>query len=644
MWGALAGVLLYGVAFILVRGILRRGAILFITVLLAGGVILFSLLLPEPDKYRRLDVAFKRSAAKKESGRAVEKHSLNHESRRCVPARFGDSFTMPVPGQGRIYFGVGLPRIPFAEGKFTLDVFYVHDSGRREQLASKEYGLQRSNWHDLYIDVPPGYTGRAIVLQGYFSDPADNSRVPASYRFYLTDPHLVKSSDRPDVIIALVDTLRADHVGAIGGPEDVTPCLDRLASRGLVFTRAFSQSSFTPPSVASMFTSRVPHQLGLKKQNYLPEKAYTMAERFREHGYITGAVSSNWIISPESNFDQGFDSFVLHPEPLRSYYGRSAAWVTDEAIDWLSKEDRSPAFLYLHYSDPHIPYLAPLGHMVDHSQLGFSDYFRLLPAEVSLAAYLNAPFIGKFKSSLAMKESYLNAYKSLYSAEVRYWDNEFDRLLKYLAKSGRMDQTLLIITSDHGEEFLEHGFYLHGFTLYNEVIHVPLVLSGPNLPGRRVDRVVQLADIFPTLEDMLGWEKTSDVTGRSLLNLLQGKQWEDRAYSHLYPLKSSPAISVELPSYYDDRPMSCFSMINGQWKIIEYRHNNTGKRQYKLYNLAQDFNEQEDLSRKSPRRLERQKRIFHNYLEGLPHAVPPEERKISPELVETIRSLGYLQD
>lgn len=644
MWGALTGVLLYGATFILVRWILRRGAVLFITVLLAGGVILFSFLLPEPDKYRRLDVDFTRSAAKKESGRAVEKHSLNHESRRCVPVRFGNSVNMPVPGRGRIYFGVGLPRIPFAEGKFTLDVFLVHASGRREKLASKEYGLQRSRWHDLYIDVPPGYTGRAILLHGYFSDPADKSRVPASYRFYLTDPHLVKSSERPDVIIVLVDTLRADHVGALGGPEDITPHLDRLASRGLVFTQTFSQSSFTPPSVASMFTSRMPHQLGIKNQNYLPEKAYTMAERFREQGYITGAVSSNWIISPESNFDQGFDSFVLHPAPMRSYYGRSAAWLTDEAIDWLSKENRRPAFLYLHYSDPHIPYLAPLGHMADHSRLRFADYFRLLPAELSLAAYLNAPFIGSFKSSLAMKESYLNAYKSLYSAEVRYWDAEFDRLLKFLANSGRMDRTLLIITSDHGEEFLEHGYYLHGFTLYNEVIHVPLVLSGPNLRGRRVDRVVQVADIFPTLEDMLGWEKTADITGRSLLNLLQGKHWKDRAYSQLYPLKSSPAIAIKLPSYYDDRPMSCFSMINRDWKLIEYRHDNTGERQYRLYNLANDSHEQDELSAARPGQLEQQKRIFHNYLEGLPRPVPPEERKISPELADTIKSLGYLQD
>jgi len=645
-YGAGAGIFLFLMSFTIVCFVLRRGPFLFSFVLLILAVLVYPVLLPEPDSCRKLDVAFTRTAAKKEQGPAMQKRSLNHESRRCIPVKFGDSLKFPVTQEGSYYLGLGLPRIPFAEGNFVLKVYYIKASGRREKLIEEKYSLDRSRWHDLYIK-PPGYSpGDVIVLQGGFSDPDDRARVPSSYRFYLTEPHLTRTDKSLNVILILVDTLRADRLGVLGGPENISPFFDGLADRGLLFSHAFSQSSFTPPSVASMFTSRMPQNLGMREQNYLPEKAFTMAERFREQGYVTGAVSSNWIISPESNFDQGFDSFVLHPQPLVSYYWDSASWVTDEAIEWLSRKKGGASFLYLHYSDPHIPYLAPFGKMVDHSKLEPAEYLSLPGAEASLAAYLNAPLAGSFKKTLAMRESYSNAYESLYNAEVRYWDEEFGRLLKFLESSGRRDDTLLIITSDHGEEFLEHGYYLHGFTLYNEVIHVPLLLAGPKVPGGRVKRTVQVADIFPTLEELLEWRKTPEVVGRSLVPLMEGGQWTDRAFAQLYPLGSSEAISLPPPEdFYDEEgSWTIFAMIDNNWKLIEFRHGDGKRVKRKLFHLDQDPAEQKDLSNFRPERLNHERSLLNDYLDGLPPPLAPEKRKISTELVDTMKALGYIQD
>ncbi len=642
--GAGTGVFFYIVLFFTVKIVLLRGTVTFIAVLLLFSVLIYPVLLPEADVSRQMDTAFRRTGPQGDHGPPFQKRSLNHESRRCVAAEFGKSLQLPFEGNGRLYFGVGLPRIPNAEGDFVLRAFYVHDSGRRQKLLEQKYELTKSAWYDVDVDISSSFSKGSLSVRGEFSDPDDKVRVPSSYRFYLTEPHLISPDKETNVILVLVDTLRADRTGTLSGRKDITPQLDDAASGGLVFTSAFSQSSFTPPSVASMFTGRMPHQLGIREQNYLPEKAITIAERFREHGYVTGAVSSNLIISPDSNFDQGFDSFRFHPQPLLSYYWNSAERVTNEAIDWLGLNEGRPSFLYLHYSDPHIPYLAPWGNMVDHSTLESGDYFSIPSAEVSLAAYLNAPLIGRWKESFAMQRSYRKVYESLYNAEVKYWDEQFGRIIHYLSESGCGEDTLVIVTSDHGEEFLEHDYYLHGFTLYNEVIHVPLFMWGPDVPEKRLDRVVQVADIFSTLEDMLGWTATPKVADRSLKKLWNGGTWEDRAFAHLFPLSSSKAISLSLPPYYDDKPLSFFSMIHNDWKLIEYRYGDPGKRSYELFNLADDFSEQNDMSRSAPERLNHSRELLHDYLDGLPGPVPPEERKISPELLETIKSLGYLQE
>ncbi len=628
--------------------LLVRGTSWFAAALAVISVPVYMLLLPGPDNWRELDVTFEKAGRDAAEARPYKKMSLNSESRRCRAIEFGRALSLRIPYKEghRLHFGLGLPRMPHAKDGFNLEVSLAGRRGSARTIMSKNYGLDKSRWQDVFIDLEHGLEkGGLMRVRGSFADPRDMDRVPARYSFFLTSPRLVVSGAGPgNVVFILVDTLRADKLGSYGGAEGSSPAFDRLAEKGVLFTRAFSQSSWTPPSVAAILTGRLPHQLGLKPHNYLPEGAFTLAERFAREGWLTASVSSNRIISPESNFDQGFDTFMFHPRTMVSYFWDSAEWVTNSATTWFSRHPGVPKFLYLHYSDPHIPYLAPLGHAVVAESMSASDFVKLPLAVASLGAYLNAPLLGRYKQALSMRASYRDAYLGLYNGEVNYWDLWLGRLLSGLEQSGELDRTTIVITSDHGEEFLEHGFYLHGYTLYNEVIHVPLLIVASRLgEGEKVEQVVQTVDIFPTLENLFGWEHAPRVFGRSLTALFESDgTWDDLAFSHVHPITEFEAIALPRPGHLDDPPLDCFALIRGDWKLIQLSNGREGKKELELFNIDKDFQERVDLAGGLPGKLEEMKRAMEDLQEGLPEPIPPVKRKPSPELIKMLKSLGYL--
>ncbi len=386
---------------------------------------------------------------------------------------------------------------------------------------------------------------------------------------FLRHDHYFKlGGPRPHVVIFLVDALRADHLGCYGHPVHTSPFIDRLAGKGVVFESCRSQAPWTMPSVASLLTSLYPsahkavafpsaqqaktgRDTGL--YDILPEQVMTLAEVFKDNGYRTACFSTNRWIDPVFGFHQGFDDFFalaksmppgpdgkpvivlnlpadyLH-EKLLNYLLETAP---EEWERWLERIGiyQKPLFLYLHYMDVHGPYRppAPFTDM-------FDDFYSALPdRELSQQDIDRMDYLYQDNDSL-------NFYLSRYDAQIRFLDREMEGMINLLDDKDLLSPSLMLFVSDHGESFGEHGVFDHGNTLYEEEIHVPLIMWGTASfpPGTRVSEPAQVIDIGPTLLDALGIRCPGQFEGKSLLAAIRGDiepgriSWSEK-YSHGRP-------------------------------------------------------------------------------------------------------------
>jgi arylsulfatase A-like enzyme len=304
----------------------------------------------------------------------------------------------------------------------------------------------------------------------------------------------------PNVIVYVVDCLRADHVGAFGYPLPTTPSLDALARDSVLLSDLNACAAWTKPSTACLFTSLLPtYHRARTVDDALPRERTTLAELFQAAGYRTLAWVANPVIDPALFlFNQGFDRW----SDLRSLRERSggthvnalepdAAEITQAVVPWLRAHRDESFFLYLHSLDLHFGY-------------------RPRP-----------PFDRQFVSP---QSAGIERERQLYDNEVAYNDREIGRLLAALQQLGLYDDTVVFVTSDHGEEFGEHGSTRHGKTLYQELLHIPgiLKLPGSAHAGRRVEAAVSNIDVAPTLLDAAGVEIPAAFQGRSLLPVVRG--------------------------------------------------------------------------------------------------------------------------
>ncbi len=271
----------------------------------------------------------------------------------------------------------------------------------------------------------------------------------------------------PSVLLVTIDTLRADHVGAYGDAQAHTPTLDALAAGGATFEQAMASVPLTLPSHTSILTGLYPPHHGVRHNAVfrLDESVETIAERFQKGGYATGAVIGADVLSHSFGLAKGFDQYDDHVAGARAgeagFAERKATAVTDAALAWLLQEPR-PFFLWVHYYDVHAKYDPPEPYR---SQAG----------------------------------------RSLYDGEVAYVDHELGRVLAALREQGRLANTVVAVTADHGEGLGEHGEPSHSYLIYDSVLHVPLILQGPGVPaGARIERVVSNVGLAPTLLALAG--------------------------------------------------------------------------------------------------------------------------------------------
>ncbi len=330
----------------------------------------------------------------------------------------------------------------------------------------------------------------------------------------------VPGADAPLVVVYLVDTLRADHTGVHGYERPTTPELDAFAEDAVVFDQAIVHSSWTKPSVASILTSLLPGQhRAVQLRDALDESNVTLAQRLDEHGWATGAAIANSVIyGAESAFDRGFDSFVgLHTDDDRRSKLVDADVVVDAALAWERSRQGLPTFLYVHTMDPHVPYTPPPP---------FDRMFEPHPTDAHPARDPRTDFLEPLDRERMVAQ---------YDGEIAYGDREFGRFLKALKDAGVYDDALIVFVADHGEEFLDHGRWLHGRSVFDELVRVPLVLKlpGNRHAGRRVARQVQGVDIVPTIMEALELPLPAGLAGQPLQRAIEDEVPERAALSEI---------------------------------------------------------------------------------------------------------------
>jgi arylsulfatase A-like enzyme len=420
------------------------------------------------------------------------------------------------------------------------------------------------------------------------------------------------------MLLYVIDTLRADHLGYHGDPYAFTPHMDRFAGEGTVFTRAYASSSWTRASMASLFTGVQPLRHGTEgRRDSLPANISVLPELLRDAGYRTAFIATNPNVSSFFGFGRGFDEMIeLYSRPssegeiLPEELITKSDEVTRHAIEWM-KTAPQPFFLAILTIDPHLPYTAPPR---------FMDAARKSTARDSRDRRFR-----KFRR--ARRERRLD-YDLGYRAEIALNDESFGSLLEWMRESSLLDETVVVLTADHGEEFWEHGHLQHGKNLFEEVLHVPLVVrhaGSPLLrPGQRIERPVRNIDAMPTLLEIAGIASPPELDATSLI----GDSAPDD--SHIYAKLRLDGFDME-------------AIYEHPWKLVLDRGSGTEA----LFDLEKDPDEYAPIPEAGSQVASAARRRLRGAIEMLPHPVRGGAEAAPEDLPEEARraleALGYLQ-
>ncbi len=429
-----------------------------------------------------------------------------------------------------------------------------------------------------------------------------------------------ESDSRPSatrgVLLISIDTLRADHLGYHGYDRDTSPFVDSLAQRGVIFDNAYVQLPGTLPSHMSIFTGLYPGEHGVyPPAGVLSPEIETLPEAFLRSGYRTAGFTEGGYVHGGYGFDRGFEEFSHEARKLETDVERTL----ERGLAFLrGLEEDERFFLFLHTYVVHDPYFPP------------DEYLeRFWPGpkpEAFRATGRNFAAFNRGENTITPEA--LEFYRASYDASIRYADDVLKSFFAELSQLGLDRDLTVVFTSDHGEEFLEHGRMAHG-QIYRETLHVPLFFLHPALEARRAASVVQSIDIAPTLYEIAGIAPRTRASGRSLIPLLSGHQVADlEAYSENFNRRRRSLVVRQ-----GDRLYQLIHWIG--------RSSASKSKAPELYDLSADPRGSNNLARKRPA-------IVDNgilRLEGYDHRPRSsvEERDLDPELEERLKALGYLQ-
>jgi len=420
------------------------------------------------------------------------------------------------------------------------------------------------------------------------------------------------------LVLITVDTLRADHVSAYGYDRPTTPAIDAFAARSILFERAYSAAASTAPALASLMTSLYPHEHGVLETFgfSLAAEHTTLAERLQAAGFRTAAVLGIGVLMPNRKLDQGFESYSSTAYTNERYW-LSAREVTDAALRWLDRNARDsdePFFLWIHYFEPHQPY-------------------EIVPAEFR-TRFVATPSAHPQLRGLEPGSRWHSYYKERidgYDGALAYVDSEIGRLFSALGDSGILDDSMIVLTADHGETLGEHHQHGHVFGLWEPIVRVPLVVSVPGVAPGRVRERVELVDVMPTALAELGVPPKSDRLRGRILPLRRhenGPPWSR------FPLGERP---VHAETWFEGTRVGM--RIEDRFKTV-LTQGPAGVSEIRAYDLEADPGEEVDVGGALPDAARREQALREWMRKGLgaPGLIERE-----PGEAEMLRALGYLE-
>ena len=457
----------------------------------------------------------------------------------------------------------------------------------------------------------------------------------------------------PNIFFFLVDTFRFERLHCFGNPRELSNTLDAMFSESVNFTRAYSQSSWTKPSVASLFTGLYPHQHGaLKFDSGLSRELVTYTEVFREYGYDTAAFSANIIVSPHTGMDHGFEYFHYNYGQYmfkRTVYGayisvllksvskhavsdrrgasEEAKSVFERVEKWIAGHGENPFMAYIHLMDLHGPY-APPKKYVDMFLADDAPSADFKELKEELLKYADNESFFRPEAHIKMSDPRLVALRDLYDAQIAYLDDQFEMIFEKMKRKGLFENSIIVIAGDHGEDFGDHGHVLHGNHVYNTLIRVPFMIRFPNNEyAKEIEAPISLFDAFPTIAEYIDMPVPKGLEAVSRLEeVVTGKG----------------SVSGPVHSHYRKKISLKETVLNSKWKLIRSRNIIPNRTMYELFDMERDFYEDENLSDKNDEIVKKMVAELDEIKKKKKHAKPVRV-DMNSEMKEKLRQLGYVK-
>ncbi len=567
------------------------------------------------------------------------------EYRQAVYAHSPSTITyeVRVPDRGRLHFGLGI-----AERNKPV-TFRVLAGGESKILTSTTLD-DPDRWVDVTVDLA-AFAGRTTKLV------FETSSSAAGAVGLWANPLLANDGPkrRPNVLVYLVCSLRPDHTSLYGYFRDTTPFLKKLGAAGVVFDEAQAQAAWTKASVPSLMTSLYSYTHGLQQDNdTIPPGSTTLAKQLRAAGYVTASVVTNPFVGRVSGLDRGFDYLMEYPVVHRQRTdeadrGTDSAALNKVIMPWLEQHRDEPFFLYAHTTDPHAPFRPPKGYEEKWANPTETEKFnRNYRMAFDKRQYGGGAVFTResIRARGLDPDRFLQQAIDRYDGEIAFCDHSFEQLTGKLKDLGILDNTLIVVVSDHGEEFWDHGFTAHGHSLYRELVHAVMLFWNPKLlpVPRRVVETVQLIDVAPTILELTGAPPKGILQGTSLAPLLQGTTFQRKG-----PVMSSKLSHAHArpDGFIPENRTTSFAIWQDRWKMI-YRENAAAAhvREVELYDRTKDPAEQNDLAPRSPEEVKRLMAEIRQWIDAQNEVRKllgaGGKSKLDPQAIERLRSLGYI--
>jgi choline-sulfatase len=486
--------------------------------------------------------------------------------RRALAVRSPTTLTyyVDVPKDAKLGFGVGVSGEKPKGGKARVVV--TPEGGAAKELFS---AALTNGWRDELLELN-ALAGKIVKLELRIEGDVGSGRAAWSTPALLLPKKPIAKADKTakNVVVVLIDTLRARSLKSFNASTRVkTPAIDAIAKEGAVLEATQAPENWTKPSTASLLTGLYPATHGAKTDGAMvPKGATLLSESLKEAGFRTGSFIANGYVSDKFGFNQGWDHYTNY---IREKKNTDAENVFKEAGDWVEKNKDKRFFAYIHTIDPHVPYDAPDQFLSLYKKGEYKGQVAPRKTPELLAEAKRVPPKVTFNDA---DKQYL---KDLYDGEVSYHDHYMGLFVERLKKLGLYDDTVFVITADHGEEFDEHGSWGHGHSVYQELLWIPYVVRLPGVvpAGTRIKQATSSMTIFPTVLEAAGVKAPNTLEDKSVLTWLRGG--------------AQPAMPVAFSDFLDDRRV----IRAGRWKLILRGLNTT------FFDLESDPTEQKELDR-----------------------------------------------